>query len=201
MLFKKDNPCNPKNYRPISLLSCVGKFMESIMAKKIYLWAENNNIINKIQSGFRKNHNTNDHIYRLLQCIKQGFNRHRTTTAVFLDVEKAFDRVWHDGLIHKLSLLGINKEILDWLKSFLHKRCCAVTIDDQLSESFTPIYGVPQGSPLSPILFILYVSDIPNSGSNSIHVTQFADDIAIWCTAGSANVTEKMIQTYNTQKK
>ena len=83
------------------------------------------------------------------------------TKGIFFNVEKTFDQVWYDGLLFKLTSMGLNKKWIRWISNFLYQRKLVISINDQLSDPTTPINGVPQGSPLSPILFILYVSDAP----------------------------------------
>ena len=104
--------------------------------------------------------------------------------------------MWHQGLVFKLNKIGLNPIITKWISNFLKGRCCAVKVNNVLSEPFSPVFGVPQGSPLSPILFILYVSDIPSPKSSSINITQFADDISVWCTRSKISLNEKVLQVY-----
>ena len=113
MIFKENKPVNnPGSYRPISLTSCLGKILEKIITERLYKWCEDRNIINKEQSGFRSGHSTNEQLFNITQYIKDGFNLNQKTIAVFLDMEKAFDRVWHAGLKFKLRLLGLPDGIL-----------------------------------------------------------------------------------------
>ena len=93
--------------------------------------------------------------------MKQNNKKGFVISAVFLDVEKAFDPVWHTGLLHKMKKLGMDQNILRWIKSFLSERSISIKIKNIKSDIFTPKHGGPQLSPLSPILFIIYVSDIP----------------------------------------
>ena len=96
-------------------------------------------------------------LFKLFQTIKLGFCKSHPTTGVFLNFEKAFDQVWFDGILFKLSSMGLNRKLIRWISNFLYQRKLIISINDQLSDPITPIHG----SPLSPILFILYVSDIP----------------------------------------
>ena len=185
-----------KNYRPISLISSIGKIMEKIITKRLYEFAEDNNLINEEQSGFRKNRSTQDHIFKLTQSIKQGFNNNKTTTGIFLDVEKAFDKIWLNGLRVKLLKFKIPTILIRGISNFLRNRTMSIQIED-LIYCIKPTHGLPQGSPLSPILFILYVSDIPKK-HKKIELSQFADDIAIWSTSTGRRQNEINIQYYLT---
>ena len=111
------------------------------------------------------------------QNIKKGF----VTLAVFLDVEKVFGQAWHTGLLHKMKKFGMDQNLLRRMKSFLSERSISIKIKNIKSDIFTPKHGVPQGSPLSPILFIIYVSDNPQpENTQSTTLSQFADDIELW---------------------
>ena len=180
MIFKENKPINnPGSYRPISLTSCLGKILEKTITKRLYKWCEDRNIINKEQSGFRSGHSTNEQLFNITQYIKDGFNRNQKTIAIFLDMEKAFDRVWHAGLKFKLRLLGLPDGILRWISSFLSDRKMRVFVNGKLSRDINPSFGVPQGSPISPLLFILFVTDIAVNIKDT-KISQFADDIALY---------------------
>ena len=112
-------------------------------------------MFHKQQNGFRKNRSRNDNLTKLFETIKHGFCKGHPTTGIFLDDEKAFDQVWYDVLLFKLTSIGLNKKLIRWIGNFLHQRKLIISINDQLSDPIIPIHGVPQGSPFSPILFIL----------------------------------------------
>ena len=149
------------SYRPLSLTSCLGKLLEKAVADNISNWAESNKKFNKHQNGFRKNRSTNENLFKLFETVKFGFCKGHPTTGIFLDVEKAFDQVWFGRLLYKLTVMGLNRKLIRWISNFLYPRKLIISINDQLSDPIIPIHGVPQGSSLSPILFILYVSHIP----------------------------------------
>ena len=113
--------------------------------------------------------------------------------AVFVDVEKAFDRVWHEGLRYKLINLNLPDIYIRWISDFLRSRSIKVKINNIKCKSLHPTNGVPQGSSLSPLLFLIYVADIPNLGT-SVSLSQFADDIAIWHKLTNKNPCFKMLQ-------
>ena len=181
ILFNKPNKprSNPSNYRPISLISHLSKILGKIITTQIYHWAETNNILNKEQSGFRKNKSTTDKLFQLTQTISQAKKQRRPSSAIFLDVEKAFDKVWHDGLIHKLLFLNTPLHLLRYINNYITDRSMFFAINNTTSPPIALNYGVPQGSSISPILFIIYVSDLPSPVHDyKVHRSQFADDIA-----------------------
>ena len=156
-------------------------------------------MFNKQQNGFRKNGSTNDNWFNLFEIIKLGFCKGHTTTGKFLNVEKAFDQAWDDGLLFKLTKIGLNRKLIRWIGNFLYPRKLIISINDQLSDPITPIHGVSQGSPLSLILFILYVSDIPQPLDPQVNLSQFEDDIAISAQAPSIRSINLRLQKYLNQ--
>ena len=196
LVIKKPNKIasDPGNYRPISLLNCLGKLLETIVTSQLKSWAESNHKINIEQSGFRAKRSTQDQLFRLTQQIAQGLNRRQTTSAIFLDIEKAFDRVWHNGLRYKLAQLDTPPHLLKWVSNFLNNRKMQITINNKHSKTISVKYGVPQGSPLSPLLFLLYVADCPIKSMTRCSGTQFADDLSICTTSRSVNLNIKNLQ-------
>ena len=180
MLHKqgKKKQC-PGSYRPLSLTPTLGKIYEKIILRRFTEWLDENGILNEQQNGFRKDRNTNISLFKLSQDVRQAFSEGKNVQAVFLDVEKAFDQVWHEGLFRKLTSLNCPNYIKLAVMDFVMDRKISIKIDNLYSTPVIPIQGVPQGSPLSPVLFIFYVSDIPQP-SNGITLSQFADDIGLW---------------------
>ena len=121
MLHKAGKPENlVGSYRPLSLTSCLGKLLEKAVADNISNWAEANKKFNKQQNGFRKNRSTNDNLFKLFETIKLGFCKGHPTTGTFLDVEKAFDQVWSNGLLFKITSVGVNRKLIRRISNFLH---------------------------------------------------------------------------------
>ena len=179
MIPKIKNTRKIKEHRPISLLPTIGKILEQLIANKINSWAEANNKFNNEQSGFRKQRSTVDHLFQFVQDHQTSKNKKRRMHAVFVDFEKAFDKINHVYIIKKLKDLNIPTDILNILHSYLKNRKGFINYEQFKSATFDINAGVPQGSCLSPILFCLFVSDIPKPTGN-VKLSQFADDIVIW---------------------
>ena len=173
---------NPKSYRPISLLPVLGKIFEKLLCDRLISHLDKHDIINKFQAGYRKNRSTQEHIFRLAQQVFNGFKQRKCTIGIFLDVEAAFDAVWTEGLMYKLNQLQLPTNFLRILCSFLKERSLKIQVDETKSRSIPLRAGTPQGSCLSPILFSIYVNDIPFHEMFGCEPSQFADDTCIWST-------------------
>lgn len=179
MIKKAGKPSkNPSSYRPISLLSSISKIVEKVIFNRLKDILDNENIIPNHQCGFRTNHSTSHQLLRITECIIKGFNKSKETGMVCLDIEKAFDKVWHNGLLFKMSRLNLPNWLIKTIDSYLTNRKFQVAVGNKLSTKRIIEAGVPQGSILSPILFNIYISDIPKLNFSSI--AQFADDTAIY---------------------
>ena len=174
---------DPANYRPISLTSCLGKIFERMVGKRFSWFLEHNNLLSKYQSGFRKNHSTLDHVLRLETDIRKGFKFKKHTTAVFLDITRAYDMVCKPVLLFKLHRIGIRGYLSHYLVNFLSGgRPFQVRFRSLLSDTCSFENGLPQGSCLSPMLFNVMINDIFDTIPFGISYSLFADDCAIWCT-------------------
>jgi len=178
-LFKSGNDNLVKNYRPISLLSDFSKIFEKLMYSQLIGFINNNDILCCNQFGFRKNCNTSDAIVEFLDSIYQTLDSRYVSVAVFLDFSKAFDTVRHDVLLSKLDHMGVRGHALDWFRSFVSGRRQYVTVNNVNSSSSPINIGVPQGSVLGPLLFLLYINDMHNS-SNRLKFIHFADDTTVF---------------------
>jgi len=190
-LFKKGDKSEVSNYRPVSLLSCCGKLFERLVFKHLYNFFLENNLLYKYQSGFLPNHSTTFQLIDIYHHICQTFDNKQFSCMVFCDISKAFDRVWHKGLLYKLSKNGINGKLLEWITSYLSNRSQRVVLNSNESDLKTINAGVPQGSVLGPLLFLMYVNDIVD---NLLSLTRlYADDSSLYYSASSIQDIEGII--------
>ena len=173
-LFKKDDPSSVSNYRPISLLNTIGKVMEKIVHKHMFNFFLDQHAITSLQSDFVPGDSTVNQLVDIYNTFCKALDDGKEVRAIFCDVSKAFDRVWHKGLLYKLKLKGIDETLLQWLASYLSNRKQRVVIPGACSEWVAITAGVPQGSILGPLLFLIYINDIVEDIHSNIRL--FADD-------------------------
>lgn len=172
------DPRLPSNYRPISLLSSLSKIFEKLILTRLNKFLSANCVIPTTQFGFKPNHATTHQLLRITEHIANAFHHKQHTLSIFLDIEKAFDKVWHLGLLYKLRKIGLPIYLYNIIQSFLNNRYFMVKINTTFSEKFPTNAGVPQGSCLSPVLFNIYLSDIPSLPSSEIAL--YADDTSLF---------------------
>ena len=176
-IFKKGDSSLPSNYRPISLISCVGKLMERVIYKYVYNYLSQNKLIYEYQSGFLPKHSTVHQLIEMYNSILNSLEKKELSCFVFCDFSKAFDRVWHRGLIHKMKSYGIKGNLLLWFQNYLQGRKQKVVVKDSESTLSNISSGVPQGSVLGPLMFLIYINDI---GQNLLSLGRlFADDTSL----------------------
>ena len=180
MIPKKENKSSsPANYRPISLTSCVGKLAERVVKNRLYSFLESKNLIVKEQSGFRKKRGTADNLVSITQKIQECLNRKKKVCGIFFDISQAFDKVWQAGLLFKLICLGVPKYLTRFIKFFLENRKFKVVVNKIASIIYSIFCGVPQGSVFGPLLFLVFIGDIPLANARNFSFSAlFADDLA-----------------------
>lgn len=180
--------------RPISLLTSQSKIFEKIVHTTLQNYLNSADVIAKFQFGFRSNHSTVQQLFRITEHISTSFEKHCHSGAVFIDVSKAFDKVWHGGLLYKLKSFNTPKYLFNNINSFLTNRKFSVKITDNLSDPRSISVGVPHGSKLRLILFNIFISDIPHQPRTNI--AQFADDTTIYSESRNVKAITNNLQDY-----
>ena len=194
-VHKKNSRQNKENYRPISLLPIFGKIFEKLIFDSMYEHFYNHGFITPNQSGFRPNDSAINQLLSITHNIYRAFEEKpsKETRAVFLDLSKAFDRVWHEGLIYKLECKGISGKLLTLVKNYLKDRKQRVVLNGRSSEWASVSAGVPQGSVLGPLFFLIYINDLTENIASGIKL--FADDTSLFSVVETENETAQALNS------
>ena len=185
-IFKKGDPASVNNYRPISILSTINKIFEKILYNRLTKYINDFQLLYKYQFGFRQNHSTEHALIEITDQIRLSMDNNQITCGIFVDLSKAFDTVNHDILLDKLENLGIRGKALELFKSYLSDRVQYVNIDNCNSKTRPIRYGVPQGSVLGPLFFLLFINDLPKCCPSG-KVRIFADDTNVFFHCNNIN--------------
>ena len=176
--FKKGDRHSAANYRPVSLTSLCCKLQEHILTSNIRKHLSKHEILTNSQHGFRERRSCETQLLTLVHELASNMDKGTRTDLIILDFAKAFDKVPHERLLRKISHYGIRGQTLSWIRAFLSNRSQRVVVDGIQSESAPVISGVPQGSVLGPLLFLLFINDLPNNIYSSVRL--FADDCIVY---------------------
>ena len=177
-IFKKGSRTEAANYRPISLKSVASKLLEHIIYTHVMKHLELHNILTDSQHGFRAKRSTETQLIQTIHDISKSLDKKETVDMAILDFTKAFDKVPHQRLIHQLNYYGISGSIATLIEMFLIGRTQQVVVNGATSSSTTVTSGVPQGTVLGPLLFLLYINDLPYKLFTSVRL--FADDFILY---------------------
>ena len=191
-VYKKGDKHTAANYRPISLTCICCKLMEHIVSSNLVKFLNANNVLYDLQHGFREKRSCETQLVCLVEDLARNLQNCRQTDLVLLDFSKAFDKVNHEKLLLKLHQYGIRGNILRWVRGFLCYRSQTVAVDGEESDEVPVTSGVPQGSVLGPILFLIYINDLPDHVRSKVRL--FADDTALYLTLDTPD-------SYNTLQK
>ncbi len=188
------DPSKPTSYRLIALTSNLCKIMERMITERLSYEMEKRGLLVRCQSGFRKGRNRMDSVVRLETEIRRAQANKETVVAVFFDIEKAYDMIWKEGLLIKLDKMGIGGNLFNWIKDFLFGRKIQVRIGAEISSQYEVGNGTPQGSVISPLLFISMINYVFVNVSEDIGTSLFADDGAVWKRGRNIEYTIRKVQ-------
>ena len=203
-LLKEDkDPKDPTSYRPISLTSCLGKILEKIIANRLIYILESRGILSNNQAGFRPGRCTTDQLLKLVQEASDNIHekpRGRGTITTFFDYSKAYDTVWRDGLLYKMIQNNIPYKYVRYVRHFLSGRKTVVSVNNTNSKQFLLKDGLPQGSSISPILFLIFINDIDVDLNLETTASLFADDTSVWRKDGKIRGSQRRLMQAEVDK-
>ena len=190
-LFKNGDKAIDDNYRPITVLTQINKLFEKLIHKRMMTFTNENNLLTNCQFGFRKGHSTSHGITHVNEQVTRHLERKRVCSVLFIDLKSAFDTVDLNVLTQKLEHYGFRGKILNLLTSYLYNRKQYIKSGEIVSCLLEVVCGVPQGSVLGPLLFILYINDIENC--SNFECVLFADDAALLLAADTLKILKRLI--------
>ena len=190
-VYKKGEKHDPINYRPISLTCISCKILEHILASSMMTFLEENSILYDLQHGFRSSRSCETQLISFIQDLSEANDKNVQTDIIVMDFAKAFDKVSHKHLLYKMEHYGISQQIIKWVSEFLSNRTQTVVLGGESSNKIPVTSGVPQGTVLGPILFLIYINDLPDYLQYST-LRLFADDSIIYKTIQNPSDLEKL---------
>ena len=195
-IYKKGDKTNPSNYRPVSLICISCKLLEHIICSNLNQHLKRNNILYPLQHGFREKRSCETQLIEFVHDIAFNMQEGIQNDVVVMDFAKAFDKCAHNRLLYKLSSYGVKGNTLGWIGSFLAGRSQKVALEGKSSSSVAVLSGIPQGSDLGPVLFLIYINDRPEYVSNST-VRLFVDDTLLYLTIHNSSDCDKLQDDLN----
>lgn len=175
----KNDYTEPKSYRPVALMNTLGKIMDTVLARRIQYLTETYDMLSVTYTGGRKNLSCEHAIHLLMEKVHTTWRRKKVASFLMLDVSGAFDNVSHTRLLHNLWKRGLPLQLVKWLQSYLANRKSRIRLSESLGPEFDIHTGIPQGSPLSPILYLFYNTNLLGTDIGDTLVTGYIDDITI----------------------
>ena len=191
-VHKSDSRTNPANYRPISVLPVFSKILEREVHKMAYTFLQQHNLLSVYQSGFRSSHSTTTYLTDVTNTLLQNIDKGQLTGLVFLDLTKAFDTPDHSVLLDKLASLGFSKASVQCFKAYFTDRTQSVVVNGSTSDPQSTSFGVPQGSLIGPLLFIIYINDVPSEVKHC-QIQLYANDTLLYVSSSSISDIESML--------